>query len=1101
MLKRIQKVLYNSEQFNEAFELVSNKNKTTIAGLKGASISFFADFLGSKGIKNVVVITSDHERADEIWGDLSAISFEENISYFPSRKESKQRISIPHEQIGLQLNTINSLLDSTSAKIVTTVSAVAEKIPESRSLQKQRIVLTTGQQYELEFLIEELVEFGYERSDFVSSVGEFSVRGGLIDVFAFESIDPVRIEFFGDVVDTIRSFEILTQRSKTKIERVAILPPPSAIDGQYAESKSDILDLLPENTVLLLDQPELYERESLSSKKPVESNVAVQEWSKEEVDKDWQSLQHKIGQFKSVAHSEIGTRGVDIHFGMTSHAEYKGKIKDLRKELDRFETVKDTNIFVLLEEQFEVERMQDLLQDSERNIQIGQAILHSGFRYKNAGIFVVTEKDLFGRIPRKKNWGKYRGGTPITKLNTLTHSDLVVHIDHGIGRYVGLAKITVANAERECLKIRYRDSDLLYVHIDQMWRISKYSGSDGIAPQLSQLGGKDWEKIKEKTQKSIQKMAEDLLKLYATRQSKEGFAYSNDTLWQKELEASFLYDETPDQLRTIEEVKKDMEAIAPMDRLICGDVGFGKTEVALRAAFKAVLDGKQVAILVPTTVLAQQHFVTFRERLSQYPIEVGLLSRFKTTKEQKNAVEDLKSGKLDVIIGTHRILSKDVEFKELGLIIIDEEHRFGVKQKEKLKSAYNLVDVLSLSATPIPRTLHFSLAGSRDMSVINTPPNERLPVITQVSPFDKKVMKQAILDEVYRGGQVFLVHNAVRSIYSMENLVKKLIPNLRVGVAHGQMSSHQLEKVMTEFVEKKYDCLICSMIIESGIDMPNVNTLIVNRADKLGLAQLYQIKGRVGRSNRQAFTYFLVPPIKYLTPTALKRLQTIEEHFELGAGLQIAMKDLEIRGAGNLLGAEQSGFINVIGFDLYCKLLENAVKNLKDEQSDLPENGYLMDVIVDVDIDAYIPDAYISTDFERVNIYQRLTLSKSKEELTELGDELRDRFGPLPKQARNLLEITELRQICASFGLEKVKIRKNALTSYFSSSYYTDARQNELKTMIAQIQTVSPDLLQFLHGKKFGFKFQLQSVGEASIHETKNFFSQLNRESELITAV
>ncbi len=1094
MLQRIKKTLYNSAQFNQAIKAIGRNHKTIIGGLKGASVSFFTDYLVTEDHNHIVIITSDHERAEEIWGDLTSISAGEDILYFPSRKESKQRISIPHEQIGLQLNTINQLLDGTPNKIVTTISAISEKIPGSGSLQSQRIVLETSQEYELEFLVEELVEFGYERTDLVSSVGEFSVRGGLIDVFAFESVCPVRIEFFGDVVDTIRIFDVTTQRSKEKIQRFSILPPPGKNNGQYAEAQNDLLDLLPEKTILLLDQPELFERVFIGLKKPMDRDESIQEWQEEEVDKQWEKIQEKFEKFKTILHPHLGSQdGVDIHFRMLGMNDYRGNIRELRKDINQFYGGKPAHVFVLLEEKFEVERMHDLLQEFEQNIHIGQAVLHSGFQYANEGIFVITEKDLFGRIPRKRNWGKYRGGTPISKLNTLSPSDLVVHVDHGIGRYTGLEKITVANAERECLKIRYRDGDLLFVHIDQLWRISKYSGAEGMVPKLSQLGGKDWEKIKERTRKAVEKMAKDLLQLYATRKTKEGFAFSTDSLWQKELEASFLYEETPDQLSTIEEVKKDMESRAPMDRLICGDVGFGKTEVALRAAFKAVLDGKQVAILVPTTVLAQQHYSTFCERLSRYPVEVGLLSRFKTTKEQKKEIEKLKSGKLDIVIGTHRLLSKDVEFKNLGLFIIDEEHRFGVKQKEKLKSIHKLVDVLSLSATPIPRTLYFSMAGSRDMSVINTPPDERLPVISQVLPFDKKIIKSAILEEIYRGGQVFLVHNAVRSIYSMENLILKLIPDIRIAVAHGQMSPHELEKVMTDFVEKKYDCLICTMIIESGLDLPNVNTLIVNRADKLGLAQLYQIKGRVGRSNRQAFAYFLVPPIKYLTPSALKRLQTIEEHFELGAGLQIAMKDLEIRGAGNLLGSDQSGFINVIGFDLYCKLLEESISNLKNEKIEVAENGHLKDVVIDVDFDAYIPDDYVSIDFERINIYQRLNISKSKDDLFELDEELRDRFGQLPKPVRTLLEITRLRQLCASLGIDKFKIRNRTLTAYFSDSYYTKAKQKSLQQILSLIQASSPEKLQFLHGKKFGFKFQLRSTDETSLNDTKEFFKRLEQ--------
>lgn len=1094
MLDKISKHLGKSEKFGHALDLLKNQPRTVIAGLKGAALAFFTDFLSRNGCLPLMVVSPDLASAEELLVDLSAIKDNKDLQFFPSKQEFKHGHHLQHEQIGLQLSTISQLLDSSPGLILTTVSALAERMPSPQFLARNRVVLEPGVEYEMAFLVEELVEFGYERSDMVGGAGEFAVRGGLIDVFPFERFHPVRIEFFGDIVETIRTFDISNQRSKSTLDRVSILPPSGHDDSSHAMSSASLIDYISPKTVLLLDEIEQYEGNLLKNH---ESDLYLDDEDREALNaRKWQTLQDKLKQFTRIEHRHLGIQGKKyVNFDMKSSPDYRGDIRRLKKDLFGFASKnngsKTPARFIVLEEQFEVERLQELFQDDdEKHVEIGKAVLYNGFSSRDDGIIVVSEKDLFGRIPKKRNWGKYRAGIPVSKLNVLKPSDFVVHVDHGIGRYLGLTKIKVAGSDRECLKVRYKNGDMLYVNIDQLWRISKYSGGEGTKPELNRLGGKDWERIKEKARKSIEKMATGLLELYAARKTQKGFAYSRDQLWQKELEASFIYDETPDQLKTIAEVKRDMQSDTPMDRLICGDVGFGKTEIALRAAFKSVLNNKQVAILVPTTVLAQQHFLTFRERLLNYAVNIGHLSRFLSKGEQRQVVNQVKSGEIDIIIGTHRLLSRDIQFRELGLLIIDEEHRFGVSQKEKIKSQHPLVDVLSLTATPIPRTLHFSMAGSRDMSVINSPPKERLPVISQVLPFDKGRMKQAILDEVYRGGQVFVVHNAVKSIHSMENLIHRLIPDLRTAIAHGQMSSHDLEKIMTDFVEGKYDCLICTMIIEAGLDMPNVNTLIVNRADKLGLAQLYQIKGRVGRSNRQAYAYFFVPPFKYLTQTATKRLQTIEEHLELGSGLQIALKDLEIRGAGNLLGSEQSGFIGAIGFDLYCKLLEETVVNMRDDQEADSTPKALTDVTIDVDFDAFIPDDYVAIDFERVHFYQRLISTQSQEELNDLSSEIRDRFGPQPEAVIRLFEIGALRICCAQQGIEKLKVRKDIVTAYYSDSYYEDNREELLQKTIRSIQRLSPAMLRFLHGEVFGFRFKLDD-NERSLDHIISFFGKL----------
>ncbi|HDL17587.1 MAG TPA: transcription-repair coupling factor [Bacteroidetes bacterium] len=1098
MYKLVEEKLYRSEPFQKVSKLLQEKKAVTISGLAGSALAFLATYLYKNGFENVAVISADNSGAEKIWSDIANLIARDDVFFFPLNQETHGYIKrMQTEIVGQQLKTLEKLIEKQSGVFVSPVTALAEKVHDINFIRTRRIKIANSEEAGIEDIVNRLIDFDYEHTELVSGAGEFCVRGGLIDVFPFESLSPVRIEFFGDFVESMRTFDVISQRSQEKIEQISILPPILK-NAKNNIPNNSILDILPQNTVFILDEPERFERAFAENVSFKASNYEIDEdiLTKQEIPGGLQEIFRTIKKLRHVEHRKLGeTQHVDISFKMTGHEDFRGSIPYLRQKIEKFrKKIKTDNakIFIMVEEKYEVERLQELItEDNDHHVNISSGILYEGFSFPAANMMVITEKDMYGRIPRKRNFGKYRGGVPITRLNALKFGDLMVHVDHGIGRYLGLKKISVAGAERECLKLQYRDGDLLYVNIDQIQRVNRYKGAEGIVPHLNRLGGKDWNRLKEKTRKSIEKMTKDLLELYAIRKAKKGNSFSPDQTWQKELEASFIYDETPDQLRTIDEVKQDMESDSVMDRLVCGDVGFGKTEVALRAAFKSVLDGKQVAILAPTTVLAQQHYETFMERLANYATEVELLSRFRTPKQQKEIVEKLKQGKIDIIIGTHRLLSKDVEFKDLGLLVVDEEHRFGVRQKEKIKNIFKLVDVLSLTATPIPRTLHMALLGSRDMSTINTPPKDRLPVISEVVPFNKDLIRQAILDEINRGGQVFVVHNRVRSIESMAKMIQRLIPDLKIAVAHGQMKGHELEKIMLDFVRKKHQCLVSTMIIESGLDMPNVNTLIVNRADKLGLAQLYQLKGRVGRSNRQAFAYFLAPAFKFLTGTALKRLQTIEEHLELGSGLQIAMKDLEIRGAGNLLGGQQSGFINAIGFDLYSKLLNETVAKMKGNIPRQATEKVFLDVMVDAEFDAYIPEDYVRMDYERVNIYQRLTFVTNEDELFELEEELRDRFGVLPKPARVLLEITRLKILSSQLGIEKLRINKNDLTAYFSDTYYQNNNQELLQKIMRSIQESSPEKLRFLQGEKFGFKLRLQQIDETSLHFTRKFFNQL----------
>ena len=681
---------------------------------------------------------------------------------------------------------------------------------------------------------------------------------------------------------------------------------------------------------------------------------------------------------------------------------------------------------ILSETRGQSSRLEELFEDWTAQIAFDLGTLHRGFLYPAAGLALLNDHEIFSRQRRRYRYRRFSAAKPISSFNALQRGDFVVHVDHGIGRYLGTRHLEIGGRGHDCLEVTYQGSDKVFVPVEQLDRLRKYSSSDGQAPFLNKLGSNAWEKLKERTRQEIFKMAGELIQLYAERKARPGFEFSADTSLHRALEASFPFQETPDQLRAIEEVRADMESPHPMDRLVCGDVGYGKTEVAVRAAFKAVCDSKQVAVLVPTTILAQQHYQTFSERMAHTPARIEVLSRFRTAKEQKKVVEQVKSGQVDILIGTHRLLSKDIRFRDLGLLVIDEEQRFGVKHKEKLKALKRQVDVVTLTATPIPRTLHMSLMSARDMSVINTPPQDRLPIHTEIIAFDEDRIIEAITREVERDGQVYFVHNRIRSIYSLAEHLGQLLPQVRFAVAHGQMPPRQLEGIMFDFLEGKYDCLISTMIIESGIDIPSVNTILVNRADMLGLAQLYQIRGRVGRSKERAFAYLLVPKGKRLTKKSRLRLRAIEEFADLGSGFNIAMRDLEIRGAGNLVGAQQHGFISAVGFDLYCRLLDEAIRGLKGE-----EVGEVIEPEIQIPTTAFIPADYVPDADQKMEFYQRLADAQRVVDLLSIREELQDRFGRLPEETRSLMSIMEIKVMARQLSLEAVQLERDMLRLIF----------------------------------------------------------------------
>ena len=1037
----------------------------SVRGLTGSLEILFLRQLIEESARSLLLLYPDIEQAELAWEEQSSLCENESVGFFPESEHESHTPAYLNPQIaGRQMETVRQLLSGDPRIIVTTARGAMQPLPDVQKIRDAVLYFEKGVQHNLTELIERLIDFGYDREFVVERPGEISLRGGILDIFPYTGEPPHRIEFFGDEIESIRQFEIETQRSTESGSSLQIVPVPSF----WREPSNCLLDYLKEDLIYQTD-PDLFWPVSGSGddpKKKFEDRI-----------KDCQTITHFTF---AIPQDAIDAGGRPVPTSIRT-------VPEIRSMLSL--QCQDRNpVYLVCQQPEQIDRLRDLFDLDETPIpelKIIHATLSRGFDLPGAGLTVYTERELFGRKAVIRRRKRISEGAPIRELSALKRGDFMVHIDYGIGRYQGLEQISVRGAERECLLLEYQDGDKVYVPVEKMERVQKYAGRDSAVPALSKLGTAKWEKTKERTKKAIKEIAEDLIRLYSRRHALPGFAFPTDSAWERELEASFEYPETKDQTLAIREVKSDMEKERPMDRLICGDVGYGKTEVAIRAAFKSVNSGKQVAVLVPTTILAQQHYNTFQERLSAFPVEVEMLSRFRSKKEQAEIVQGLNEGTLDVVIGTHRLLSKDVGFKDLGLLIIDEEHRFGVKHKERLKSFRATVDVLALSATPIPRTLHLSMMQIRDMSLINTAPKDRIPIHTEVLPFSEDVIQEAIYREMARKGQVFFVHNRIQSIEAVADMIRRLVPGVRLCVAHGQMNEHVLERKMIEFVQGKYDCLVATMIIESGLDMPHVNTLLVNRADRMGLAQLYQLRGRVGRSDVRAYAYLFTPPFGLLSSEAVKRLRTIEEFTELGAGFQIALRDLEIRGTGNLLGVQQSGFIDAVGFELYTRLITEAVEEIKSEaEAAAPPDLKTIECTVDSDLAAHFPDDYISDETIRINIYRKLIALDSESALDELSLELKDRFGSLPDPAINLLDITRIRILGEQRGFERVQIEQDGIRLYFHpdwvESFDTSEQFSEhLRSIIAS----SEYPVKFL--QKMGFGVRVENPESDAISFTK----------------
>ncbi|MCE2656038.1 MAG: transcription-repair coupling factor [Sediminibacterium sp.] len=1004
---------------------------------------------------NHIVVLNDAEEAAYFFNSIESVTEAMDLFYFPSSFKTPHNFNLLNpSHVMLRTEALTKISMGGNKKIIVTYpEALFEKVILPKTLQNNIIQIKTNDSIDLNAMMQQFIDYGFERTDFVYEPGQFALRGGIFDIYSFGNEKPYRIELFGEEVDSIRLFDPATQLSERKLLQVNIIPN---VTTQFEDTeKIPLIDFMNNNTILwikdwnVIKQRGIDQWESLNdflthtaNNKPIELGDAHIKHTQLD---DFDTVENAEASLLNSTIIEWGFQAniskEVIQFNTQVQPSFNRQFQLLIANLQELEK-KGYALFIFAEQAKQLERLHAIFTDLKTEIQFTPVVknIHEGFIDHDHKIVCYTDHQIFQRYHKYKVKQAYSKSKAITlrTLRDMQPGDYVTHIDHGVGVYSGLQKIDVNGLMQEAVRIIYKDSDILYVNINSLHKISKYTGKEGAPPKINKLGSDAWVKLKDKTKAKVKEIAFDLIKLYAQRKAQAGFAFTPDNYMQYELEASFIYEETLDQAKAIADVKKDMETPSPMDRLVCGDVGFGKTEVAVRAAFKAAIDGKQVALLVPTTILAFQHYKTFVDRLKDFPITVDYLNRFKSAAQKKETIEKVKQGKVDILVGTHGILGKDVVFKDLGLMIIDEEQKFGVGHKEKLKTLRATVDCLTLTATPIPRTLHFSLMGARDLSIINTPPANRQPIHTEVQVFNEDTIREVIYYEAERGGQVFFIHNRVQGLAEMCAIIQRLCPDLSIGFAHGQLEGHQLEEKILDFIEKRYDVLVCTNIVESGVDIANVNTIIINNAHQFGLSDLHQLRGRVGRSNKKAFCYLLAPPISTLPDDSRKRLQTLEQFSELGSGFQIAMRDLDIRGAGNLLGGEQSGFMVEIGFEMYQKILAEAVRELK--RSDFKElfqeeiskqDDYVQDCTIDTDLEIMIPDIYVESIGERLSLYTRLDQSENDEELDLLHGEMIDRFGPMPKSVEDLFTTVKCRKIAIALGFEKMTLKEETVRCFF----------------------------------------------------------------------
>ncbi len=1089
----------------QADRLIQELGGTTAAriqlrGLAGSAGAFIAASAVKRSSQSHLFILPDKEAAAYFLNDLEGLLGEnEDISpvpllFFPASYRRPYHVEeTDNANVLLRAEVLDRIRREKRVAVVTYPGALAEKVVTRQLLEKNTLQLKRGEKVSIAFVTDLLAEYGFERTDYVYEAGQYAVRGGIVDVFSFANEFPYRIEFFGDDVESIRTFDTLTQLSVKNLDRLTIIPN---VQGKLLiENRESFFDYFASAThkgaslnaawIFDIEGTEgLIGKEYEAAQKAFETETEhspVRHLTPEEQYIDGKKFREEMLRFALV---EFGNRfllndALQVDLSISPQPSFQKNFDLVTQALAKNTALGYKNV-IFTDSAKQAERLHNIFEDIGRRLEYTPLVhsVHEGFTDHTLKIACFTDHQVFERYHRfrlRDGFQRKKEAMTLKELRGLNPGDYVVHIDHGVGRFAGLEKIEANGKLQEAIRLVYRDNDVLYVSIHSLHRISKFAGKDGEVPRIDKIGSVAWQNLKQKTKTRVKEIAFDLIKLYAARKSEPGFQFSPDNYLQNELEASFIYEDTPDQLKAIQDVKKDMETPHPMDRLVCGDVGFGKTEVAIRAAFKAVCDSKQVAVLVPTTILALQHYKTFSERLKDFPAKIDYLNRFRSAKEKKEVLKKLTTGELDIVIGTHTLAGKEVKFKDLGLLIIDEEQKFGVAVKDKLKTLKTSVDTLTLTATPIPRTLQFSLMSARDLSIINTPPPNRFPVQTELHTMNEELIRDAVMHEIQRGGQVFFVHNRVGNIYDIAGMIQRLCPDARVGVGHGQMEGHKLENVMVDFIEGQLDVLVSTTIIESGLDISNANTIIINDAHMFGLSDLHQMRGRVGRSNKKAFCYLLTQPMYLLTSEAQRRLKAIEEFSDLGSGFHIALRDLDIRGAGNLLGGEQSGFISDIGYDMYQKILDEAIRELKEtefkdlfkeeEEKQLARRDdktakhigvYVRDTQVDTDLEILIPDEYVHNITERLSLYRQLDDSQTDEDLARFEAMLRDRFGPVPDTVLELIDTIRLRWLGMDIGLERLVLKNGRMTGYFITNQNSAYYQSESFTRVLKFIQSNP---------------------------------------------
>jgi len=1049
--------------------------KTYLKGLVGSSFSFVISTVFKAAEKPFLLIFNDKEEAAHYLNDLEQLCNDKDVLFYPGSYRRPYEIEeTDNANVLLRaevLNRINS--QKKPAIIVTYPDALFEQVVTRKELERHTLKVGLNDKVSIDFVNEVLFEYQFKRVDFVTEPGEFSVRGGIVDVFSFSHDEPYRIEFFGDEVDSIRTFDVETQLSIEQIKKISIIP--NVANKLLEENRQSFLKYIAQKTVVCIKNADLlfsriddfYDKAEDAFKS---LSTDIKHAEPNELFCNATVLKKQLLDFSVV---EFGTStvfnntsGKSVAFNTTPQPAFNKQFNLLIEDLNTNYENGYTNYIACVSEQ-QAKRFHDIFDDSHLDVKEYQTIilsLHQGFIDHDNKIVCYTDHQIFERYHKfhlKNGYAKKQAIT-LKELTNLDIGDYVTHIDHGIGRFGGLQKIDVEGKKQEAIKLVYGERDVLYLSIHSLHKITKFNGKDGKPPKIYKLGSNAWKTLKQKTKARVKHVAFNLIKLYAKRKTEKGYQYNPDSYMQHELEASFIYEDTPDQTTATADIKADMESERPMDRLICGDVGFGKTEVAIRAAFKAVDNGKQVAVLVPTTILAYQHSRTFKERLKDFPVTVDYVNRFRTAKEKRETLEGLEQGKVDILIGTHQLVNKNVKFKDLGLLIVDEEQKFGVAVKEKLKTLKDNVDVLTLTATPIPRTLQFSLMAARDLSVITTPPPNRYPIESHVIRFSEETIRDAVSYEIQRGGQVFFIHNRIENIKEVAGMIQRLVPDAKIGIGHGQMDGKKLEQLMLSFMDGGFDVLVSTTIVESGLDVSNANTIFINNANNFGLSDLHQMRGRVGRSNKKAFCYFITPEYSAMTDDARKRITALEQFTELGSGFNIAMKDLEIRGAGDLLGGEQSGFINEIGFDTYQKILNEAIEELKENEfkdlynEDDANKVYVKDVTIDTDFELLFPDSYVNNIAERLNLYTQLNNLKTEEELHIFETDLIDRFGELPKEVTDLLNSVQIKWLATKIGFEKIIMKQGKLIGYFLNDQQSRFYQSANFTKVLKFVQTNP---------------------------------------------